>query len=149
MVTRSKILDALAYLIFGLLLSNCTNSIKQDTFDYNTQLPIRSMEITIDPIRRNDFFDAIKFFAEKHGFAIRIAKIHPDYEDYTIQMYRSDYKLYGSNPFLAEVFDLSFYEMGPHTREIPSSYLDLLMNDFKNIITGVPNSKFIEIQENN
>lgn len=59
----------------------------------HTQRAIRIVRINIEPPRKDELFTQLRKFADKWGYAIRIAPLDPNGEHFSIQMWRSDIKL--------------------------------------------------------
>lgn len=63
-------------------------------------------------------------FADQNAFAIRIAPTTPDEKHFLIQLWRSDVKMFGTNPY-DNIYRLRFYQNG--TYPLPSPALDQLV----------------------
>ncbi len=80
----------------------------------NSQLPLRTVTVTLNEGTRDRFFDELKKFADTYAFAIRIAPNHPDLKHFLIQMWRVDIKGIGSNVLEIDEFNISFYNNSNH-----------------------------------
>ena len=108
------------------------------------QSPIGNVSVLYDRSARDALFEQLKKFADKHAFAIRIARIHPKYEEFTVSIWRTDLKLLGGTagntlapgyPVYPMEFELGFYENSPHP--VPTKQIDFLVNDLKRYIGKV------------
>jgi len=105
------------------------------------RLPRRSVNITIDTSQRQEFFDQLQKFADKHDFTITIDTRSSGNEDFLIAMYRKDVKIYGDNAFVLGEYAFGFYDVYRQP-PAPDSVLDDLVNDLKSFISEVPSATF-------
>jgi hypothetical protein len=73
------------------------------------QLPLEMLDVAIAPGARSAYFASLRAFAERFGFAIRIAPTTPSGRDFLTHMYREDIKVLGANSLRVEGFALGFY----------------------------------------
>lgn len=107
------------------------------------QRPIRGVTVTIGEAVRDQYFDQLGAFADTHGFAIRIERVHPRYESFTIAMYREDVKAYGGNTTLESTeFDLWFYETCD--APVPAAVLDQLIDGLRRTVGQIEGATFSE-----
>ena len=113
-----------------------------ETIPYE-KLPRRKFIITIERRQQEELFSQLKKFADKGGFAIRIAPITPSGEDFSIEMWREDIKIFGANPFNPGEFRIGFYDTdGAYPYPAPEWALDDLENDLKSFIGEISNATF-------
>jgi len=109
----------------------------------NIEVPVGTITVNVERRAREAFFEQIKNFGGKHGFAVRIAPIRPDNEHFTVELWRSDLKVLGDNPFDQidpAQFRISFYQNGQHP--VPARLLEFVVNDLKRFIAEVPGTTF-------
>jgi len=125
--------------ILGCIAAVASNTIAGD----GEQLPIRSLRVTIDENQREELFDQLRKFAEKHGFKISIRDSGLSDELFVVDMRRDDIKIISRNPFDPRIFRVSFYNKYP---ALPTSQetVDDLVNDLKAFISEIPNVKITE-----
>lgn len=103
-----------------------------------SQSPVGTITVLVEKSARDLFFDQLKKFAEKHAFAIRIAPIRPDGEHFAVDMWRTDIKIFGDNPFDSvdpAEFRIDLYENSP--QPVPAEQLNFLVNDLKRFMGEV------------
>lgn len=100
------------------------------------QKPIRSLVVPVRKDVREQFFSQLRFFADTHGFAIRIAPATPDNEYFGVAMHRSDILVTCDSVWDPEEFEISFYQDGDHP--VASGSVDKLVGDLKQTIEQVP-----------
>ena len=82
----------------------------RDNFDWGAgKLPVHGVKLVVPRQSWDQFFARLKMFAQANGFGVRIARIHPTKEQYTIDMWRKDVAASGENVFAPEDFDIDFY----------------------------------------
>jgi len=105
------------------------------------QLPIRSVEVTIDPSHQERLFEQLRKFADNWAYAIRIASANPSGDRFLIQMWREDIKVIATYPSDPGSLDIWFYYTNPSI-PVPGRYFDEEINDLKDFISEIPNSTF-------
>lgn len=95
----------------------------------NSEEPIQKVTFTVEKRVREDFFDQLRKFADRHAFAIRIAQNTPDGESFVIQMWREDLKVVSTNSFDPTSFSIYAYKNSPLA--LPPNQLDFLIGDLK------------------
>jgi len=109
------------------------------------KLPRRRLVITIEKSQQEELFTQLRKFADKGGFAIRIAPITSSSEDFSIELWREDIKIFGANPFIPGEFRLGFYDTdGAYPYPASESILDDLESDLKSFIGEIPNVTITE-----
>jgi len=73
------------------------------------ELPIRGIRVSVKADARSSFFDKLTKFANEYAFAIRIAPVRPDTQNFSIQLWRADIKGIGVNTLSPEDFEIFFY----------------------------------------
>jgi hypothetical protein len=102
----------------------------------DVQLPIHSITITITKGTKEALFNRLRHFADTYGFAIRIAPITPDGEQFGVQMYQEDIKMLGNNALDTEEVFIGFYPNGEN--QVPAVYLNKLVDGLKEAVKGLP-----------
>ena len=116
--------------------------ITNTTDSSSRQLPRRKVDITIDTSHRQEFFDQLRKFADKHDFTILIDAQPSGAEDFLIYMTREDIVISGANPFALGEYKLGFYDADRDHPTATESVLDDLVNDLKSFISEVPSATF-------
>lgn len=98
--------------------------------------PILAFDVVIDVDQRENLFDQLRAFAEKHSFAIRIAPTTPNTDHYLGQLWREDIKLVMVNPFEEGKYRIYFYKNDVDT--VSGEILDLLASDLQFFLSDVP-----------
>jgi hypothetical protein len=101
----------------------------------------RSVVITIDTSHRQEFFDQLRKFADKHDFKILIDTRSSGSEDFLIEMTREDIEISGANVFAAGEYQLGFYH-ADLLHPAPESTFDDLISDLESFINEVPDTTF-------
>lgn len=145
MLTKRTKLIIGSCLLVGILLCilGCIGAKMMTKTSENSseRLPRRSVNITIDTSQRQEFFDQLQKFADKHDFTITIDTRSSGNEDFLIAMYRKDVKIYGDNAFVLGEYAFGFYDVYRQP-PAPDSVLDDLVNDLKSFISEVPSATF-------
>lgn len=108
----------------------------------DSELPVRTVTITVDNGTRDQFFDQLKKFADTYALAIRIAPTRPDVPHFLVQMWREDMKVVGANPFDDSEFDISFYKNGDHP--IEPAVLNQVVVGLKQAVEKIPGATISE-----
>jgi hypothetical protein len=77
------------------------------------RLPLVMLEVAVAPGARDAYFAALRAFAERNGFAIRIAPTTPSGKDFLTQLFRIDIDVFGANSLRVDGFALGFYSSCP------------------------------------
>jgi len=101
----------------------------------------RSIVVTIDTSQRDEFFDQLRKFADKHDFTIRIDAQPSGAEDFLIFMTREDVEIAGGNYFSPGEYKIFFYYANL-LHPAPESVLDDLISDLQSFINEIRNSTF-------
>ena len=124
------------------LTANMELMIESATYE---KLPRRNFVIIIEKSQREELFNQFRKFADKGRFAIRIAPITPSGEDFSIEMWREDIKVFGANPFDPGEFRIGFYDTdGTYPFPATEGELDNLATDLKSFIDEIPNVTITE-----
>lgn len=102
----------------------------------DVQLPIHSITFTIPKGAKRALFNQLRQFADTYGFAIRIAPISPDGEQFGVQMYQEGIKMLGNNVLDTQEVFIGFYRNGEN--QVPAVYLSKLVDGLKEAIQGLP-----------
>ena len=127
-------------LLLGLLLGFLGSKIAtaEKTKDTSEgEAPIRIVEITIDESRQEELFAQIQKFADEWGYAIRIARIVQNEDDFIIQMWREDIKLFGTYPSDPGELKIGFYYTNPAI-PVAGIFFDSEIRDLRNFINEIP-----------
>lgn len=107
-------------------------------------VPIRSITVTINTEQRENFFEQLRLFADKHAFAIRIAPTDPSNEHFISQMWREDIKIIAVNSFEPENYRIAFYKN--NVGKVPKDVLSLLITELESFVSEVPGATFSVIK---
>jgi hypothetical protein len=144
MLTKCKKRIICACLLLGILLSilGCVG-IKTITAQKQRypQEAKRSVDITIDTSHREEFFDQLRKFANKHNFTILIDPQPSGVGDFLIYMTREDIEISGANVFAPGEYGFGFYH-ADLLHPAPDSAFDDLIVDLKSFISEVPGATF-------
>lgn len=130
-----------ACLVFGLSACLGMNAMAERTKG-ESQLPLRKLVVTLNKAQHEAFFEQLRKFADRRGFAIRIAPTTPSGEDFSIEMWRSDFKIFGANPFDPGEFKIGIYDND--AKGVPAEYLDALVAELKSFLAEVPTATVAE-----
>jgi hypothetical protein len=144
MPTKRTNLMMVVCVVLGILLSvlgcagiNMTTPQSGNDFQHSK----RNVNITIDLSQRQQFFDQMRKFADKHGFTILIDTRSSGPEYFHIEMTRRDIEIIGDNAFTQEEYRFGFYD-ADRQHPVSESAFDDLVNDLKSFISEVPDSTF-------
>lgn len=141
MLMKTSYLIYLASAMLALIAACGVNTMVGDERP-DSEMPIRKMVVSFDEGQHDQFFEEMEEFADKHGFAIRIAPTTPEGSDYVVEMWREDFKILAVNPFDPRTFKVAVYRND--NQEVPSEYLDNLINDFEDFSREVSGAEFEE-----
>ena len=139
LANRSK-LTPLICLLLGLFLGffGGKMTIAEKTKDTSEgEAPIRIVEIIIDESQQEELFTQMRRFADEWGYAIRIARIVQYEDDFIIQMWREDIKLFGTYPSDPGELKIGFYYTYPDI-PVPKIFFDREISDLRNFIDEIP-----------
>ena len=145
MLTKHKGVIASAGLLFCLLFSILgyvgVRMITKAPDNSSGKLPTKKVTITIDVSHRQEYFEQLRKFANKHNFKILIDAQPSGDEDFLIYMTPEDIMISGLNVFAPGEYKLGFYD-ADRRRPASESILDDLVVDLQNFVTEVPNTTF-------
>jgi hypothetical protein len=101
----------------------------------------RVVDITIDISQREEFFDQLRKFADKHDFTILIDAQPSGDEDFLIYMTREDVEIIGDNAFTPGEYGFGFYH-ADLLHPVSELAFDDLIGDLKSFISEVPDATF-------
>jgi len=116
--------------------------------DYNKkypteQLPIRTLSIQIDEDQREELFDQMRKFSEKHGLEFYLS-FYDNKATFFIVMYGNGLEISAlSMPITTTELDFRFFERNP-TNPPSQETVDELYNDLKAFISEIPNVTITE-----
>jgi hypothetical protein len=138
MIIRLCIFFGILLCILGCIGAKMMTKTPENSFE---RLPRRSVKITIETSQRQEFFDQLRKYADKHDFTILIDTRSSGNEDFLIAMYRKDIEISGDNAFYLGEYDLFFYDIYRQP-PAPDSVLDDLVNDLQSFISVIPGVLF-------
>ena len=111
----------------------------------SSQLPIRSLIITIDETRQEELFAQLQKFADKHAFEIKIGHFFgTGGENFLFEMLRDDVYIHAGNvPSDLRVIYIRFYYKD-RAHLAPKQVVDDLYNDLKSFISEIPDATITE-----
>lgn len=101
----------------------------------------RSVVITIDLNRRQEFFDQLKKFAEANSFTILIDTLSSSDEEFQIDMTREDIIISGASPFEPNEYHIAFFDV-LNQPPAPDPVLDDLVSQLEQYVSEVPGTTF-------
>jgi hypothetical protein len=101
----------------------------------------RSVLITIDTSRREEFFGQLRKFADEYDFTILIDTRAKSNEDFLIYMTRGDIEISGANVWTPGEYDIAFYH-ADLLPPAPESTFDELINALESFVSEVPGAIF-------
>lgn len=110
---------------------------QQMTDCHDGNLPLRSLEVTIDVSQQPQLIEQFNKFAEENDFKFHIIKYTPNGEDFLLQLTRKDLEVSATNPFALGEFKVGFYN-NDCTHPTAVSDIDGLVNDLKSYISEIP-----------
>jgi hypothetical protein len=129
-------------LVTGILITSGRVGINSPkTPSKNGQAPIRKVDITLAQNQHDQLFDQLRKFADKHAFAIRIARTDPSGENFLVQMWREDIKVIAVDSGDPGLFKIGFYNTYEE-RPVPTRVFDELIDDLRGFIAEIPNTTF-------
>lgn len=108
----------------------------------HTEHAVRDVQITIDTSQQEELFSQLQNFADKWGYAIRIAPLDPNGKSFSVQMWRSDVKLSGLYPNDPATLNIGFFYTNPAI-PVPIRYIDEEINDLEGFIREIPGATFV------
>jgi hypothetical protein len=115
--------------------------------DNREQLPIRSFTITIDPSQREDLFNQLHKFADKHSFEFAFTDYGTNGARFLVEMLRNDIAILAVDiPKAPTMVSISFYDQSFATpvAEETLDKIDDLASDLKSFISEIPNVTILE-----
>ena len=106
----------------------------------NRQEARRSVGITIDLNRQQEFFDQLHKFAEANDFSILIDTLSSSDEEFQISMTREDIIISGVS--LLNEYHIAFFDV-INRQPAPDSVLDDLVSELERYVSEVPGTKFL------
>ena len=140
MLAKRTKLTPIICLVLGLFLGFLAGkmTIAEKTKDTSEgEAPIRIVEITIDESQQEELFTQMRKFADKWRYAIRIAPIVQYEDDFIIQMWREDIKLFGTYPSDPGELKIGFYYTNPAI-PVPEMFFDTEIRDLQVFINDIP-----------
>lgn len=107
----------------------------------NRQEARKSVTITIDLNRRQEFFDQLQKFAEADGFTILIDTLSSSDEEFQIYMKRDDIIISGATGELDKYY-IGFYDV-LNQPPAPDSVFDDLVSQLEQYVSEVPGTTFL------
>jgi regulator of replication initiation timing len=111
------------------------------------QSPIRSLTITIEPSQREELFDQLRRFADKHSFEYLFTDYGTNGQRFTVELLRKDIKILAVDVYKAtEMVDIDFYDQSFATKasEDTMTNIDELATDLKTFLNEIPNGILTE-----
>jgi hypothetical protein len=102
----------------------------------------RSIVITIDLNRRQEFFDQLRKFASANGFSISIETLSSNEEKYQVNMKREDIIISGASPFELDQYYIDFFDVTDRPLA-PDSVFDHLVSELQRDVSEVPGTTFL------
>ena len=108
------------------------------------QAPIIRITLIIDKSQREELFDKLRNFAEKHGFEYELTDFNTNGENFQFWISRDDLRIIASNvPPDATRVSVRFYAKYPGY-PVDEKVVDELFNEVKSLISEIPNVTITE-----
>jgi hypothetical protein len=104
---------------------------------HQQEFPLKTLAVTIDPGRDEQFIEQSRSFAFKYGFRFDIGTFDENSSDWRFHMIRKDIEVIARSLSSPGVFEIGFYNydcIHPTT----ASDIEDLVNDFKSFMSDVP-----------
>ena len=129
---------------FGVLLATLGCILPISVGGGNRMLPLRSLTMTIDKSQRQELFDQLQKFAEKHEFEFQITDFNTNGENFQVWMSGKDLTITVSNvppdPMIVYVVFSGKY---PGV-SVDEDEVEELFSDIKSFIAEIPNVTITE-----
>jgi hypothetical protein len=103
----------------------------------NSLLPIRILKLTIDKSQREELFDQLQKFADKHGFETQLTDFNTNGENFQFWMSKENIEIVANNaPPDPTLVSISFYAAYPGA-SVDEETVDELFNDLKSFISEI------------
>jgi len=144
---RTKLITAMLITIL-LCIFGCIGFTELAKKGSEGNLPIRGLTITIDLSQRDELFDQMQKFANKHAIQIVIrdveVEVGPSGKGFFIEMHRSDIQILAvGEPSAPIMVSIDFYDEDP-THPALKKTVDELYGDLRSFISEIPNVMIIE-----
>ena len=108
------------------------------------QAPIRSITMIIDKAQREELFDELRGFAEKHKFQHELTDFNTNGENFQFWMARDDLRIIvGDVPPDPTLVDVDFYAKYPGY-PVNEETVDELFDELKSLLSEIPNVTITE-----
>ena len=101
----------------------------------------RSVVITIDLNRREEYFDQLRKFAKANGFSILIDTLSSSDEEFQIYMKREEIIISGASAFEPGEYHFGFSDI-TNQPPAPDSVFDELVSELERYVSEVPGTTF-------
>jgi len=133
------------YILVGLILGivcctfGCVSIAKNlGTKNSSEKFPVRTLSIQLDPNQREELFDQLRKFSEKHRLEFHLS-FYENQKIFLVEMYGERLHILAQPiPRASEKIDIDLYEQDP-TNPPPQETIDELFNDLKKSIGEIPN----------
>lgn len=144
MLAQRTKLSVVTRLFLGVLL--CTlgcvggSALLSKLREGRSQAPVRSLRVTIEESQREELFDQLKKFADKHAFKFIISDYGTGGDLYLIEIRGDNIKILATitraDP---KIVSIGFYRSLPENPPPDEKTVDDLLNDLKSFISEIPN----------
>lgn len=135
--------NSVAIIIFCLLAIVGVGAIAMASkTNSDAEIPVRKAVIKIQEDQFDLLFDQVRAFADKYGFAVRIAPTAPTGKDFIVELWREDFKILAANPFDNGTFRVSIFNI--LGREVEESHIDDVVEALKKYTLKVEGAEFTE-----
>lgn len=126
----------------GIGICKKTNSDRKTDQTNNIEIPVKIVRIKIPLTQSSNLKIQLGEFAEKWGYAIRVAEITPDGNDFNVQLWRSDIKIAGAYPIEPGNLVIGFYYTNPLVI-VPDFLINREISDLREFIEKIPNATLL------
>ena len=127
----------LSFGLFGGIGIGRITTVAQPDFSSRRISPVRGVDITIDPSRRDELFAQLRKFADKWNYAVLIKPDSFDPEKFDIKLWRSDMRASGLYPNDPGTLSIGFFYTDPAS-PVPDKFFDEEIADLEIFISEIP-----------
>jgi len=114
-------------------------------FSEGSQLPIKTLRIVIDPVQREELFDQLLKFSDKHAFKYNLTDYGGQGKHFLVYILGDNIKILTvETSDVLDTFSIRFYAPSPGGQAPDKQMVNELVHDLKNFIVSIPNIKITE-----
>ena len=109
-----------------------------------TELPLRTINVTLAKDQREQYVDQVRKFADSYAFAIRVAQSSPNPDHVLVQLWREDAKLISviipDRTAQSLTYFIGIYGNGDHP--LPTTAVDQLVEGLRHTVSEIEGVTF-------